>query len=106
MNRLIFIRLFFTVLLTGPLLCLASTDLKTIDMHDGVTSDVSIEVTMSAVKFKALSMETMQSQISFALSSLFTNVFGTLTATFDLVVAVISYVFISTGSELAKNANK
>ena len=75
-------------------------------MHDGVTSDVSIEVTMSAVKFKALSMETMQSQISFALSSLFTNVFGTLTATFDLVVAVISYVFISTGSELAKNANK
>jgi hypothetical protein len=51
-------------------------------------------------------METMQSRISLALNSLFTNVFGTLIATFDLVVAVIGYVFISTGSELAKNANK
>lgn len=106
MNNLLFIRLVFTVLLAGPLLCLANTDLKEIDIYNGVNADVSIEVTMSVVKVRALSMQTLQSSMSFALSSLFTNVCGTLVSTFELVVSVLSYTFLTAGSELANDLIK
>ena len=106
MNKLIFIRLAFMVLLAGPLLCLANTDLKEIDIHDGVNADVSIEVTMSVVKVRALSMQTLQSSMSFALSSLFANMCNTLVSTFELVVSVLSYVFLTAGSELANDLTK
>lgn len=111
MNRLLFMRLVFMVLLAGPMLCLANANQEKInqeemDMHNGVNTELSIDLTKGGVNVRANSLQALQSSISFALTSLFAHVRGTLVSTFELVVGVLSYVFLTAGSELANDLRK